>query len=129
MPIYEYFCRSCKKRVEILTFRPQDRDDPSCPVCKGKDLRRLVSRFVSLKSDEARLESLADPSKLAGLDENDPASMAKWLKRMGREFGEDVAADDIDQMADELASGKDLGDDSAAGPGEGLEGGGGGDEF
>lgn len=115
MPIYEYFCGDCRKNVEILFFNIQDRDNPSCPRCKGKNLRRLVSRFVSLKSEDARLESLADPSKLAGLDENDPASMAKWLKRMGRELGEDVSSDEIDQMADELASGKGLDDDAGGG--------------
>lgn len=122
MPIYEYFCRSCKKRVEILTLRLQDRDNPACPICKGKDLRRLVSRFVSLKSEDARLESLADPSKLSGLDENDPASMARWLKRMGREFGEDVSTDEIDQMADELASGKGMDEDFSPGGGDGDTG-------
>lgn len=115
MPIYEYYCGDCRKKVEILFFHIQDRENPSCPRCKGKNLRRLVSRFVSLKSEDARLESLADPSKLAGLDENDPASMARWLKRMGRELGEDVSSDEIDQMADELASGKGFGDETVDG--------------
>ena len=50
MPIYEYYCRHCKRRVEILTLRAQDRKDPACPLCRGKDLRRLLSRFVSMKS-------------------------------------------------------------------------------
>jgi putative FmdB family regulatory protein len=122
MPIYEYYCRQCKKRVEILTLRAQDRNDPACPLCKGKDLRRLISRFVSLKSEDARLESLADPSKLSGLDENDPASMARWMKRMGREFGEDVSTDEIDQMADDLASGKGLDEDSSFGGDSGGSG-------
>ncbi len=45
------------------------------------------------------MESLADPSKWGGLDEKDPKSMAKWMKRMGQEMGEDVG--DVDQMMDE----------------------------
>lgn len=122
MPIYEYFCRDCKKRVEILFFKIQDRENPVCPRCRGQNLRRLVSRFVSLKSEDARLESLADPSKLAGLDENDPASMARWLKRMGRELGEDISSDEIDQMADELASGKGLEEHEADGTDSGDAG-------
>jgi len=108
MPIYEYWCRGCKKKVEILTFRIGGNVDAACPKCGGKDLRRLISRFVSLKSEEARLEAMADPASLSGLDENDPASMARWLKKMGRELGEDVSGDEIDQMADEIASGKGL---------------------
>jgi len=116
MPLYEYWCRQCKKKVEILILRTQEREQPPCPTCGGKDMRRLISRFVSLKSDEARLEALADPSNLAGLDENDPASMARWMKRMGKELGEDVGSDEIDQMADEIASGKGL--DEAMNSGE-----------
>ena len=45
------------------------------------------------------MEGLADPSKWGDLDENDPKSMAKWMKRMGRELGEDVG--DVDEMMDE----------------------------
>ena len=44
------------------------------------------------------MERLADPSRLAGLDENDPASMARWMKSMSREMGEDI---DVDAMMDE----------------------------
>ena len=122
MPIYEYWCAECKKKVEILFLRIQDTGQPSCPLCEGHDLRRLVSRFVPPKSDEARLESLADPSNLSGLDENDPASMARWLKRMGKEMGEDVGSEEIDQMADEIASGQGLGGPSPDGDGNAVSG-------
>jgi hypothetical protein len=52
-----------------------------------------MSRFASPKSEEARLESLGDPSTLAGLDENDPKSMARFMKTMGEEMGEDLGDD------------------------------------
>ena len=32
-----------------------------------------------------------DPSKLGHLDENDPASVARFMKKMGQEMGEDVS--------------------------------------
>jgi hypothetical protein len=35
------------------------------------------------------MESLADDDALAGLDEQDPASMERLMKRMGDEMGED----------------------------------------
>jgi len=59
-----------------------------------------MSRFASPKSEEARLESLADPNTLAGLDENDPKSMARLMKKMGDEMGEDLG----DDMAEALES-------------------------
>jgi len=123
MPIYEYWCGKCRKKVEILFLRLTDSTHPRCPRCGDEDLRRLLSRFSPLKSEDARLESLADPSHLSGLDEKDPASMARWLKRMGREMGEDVGSDEIDQMADEIASGRGLGDEATGETGDGFDGG------
>jgi len=85
--------------------------EPVCKFCKGKDLEQLFSRFATPKSEESRLESLADPSSLSGLDENDPGSVARWMKKMGRELGEDFGGEDIDQLAEEAAQ-------EAAGGGE-----------
>ncbi len=75
---------------------------PACKYCKSTELEQLFSRFASPKSEEKRLESLADPSSFAGLNENDPASVARWMKKMGREMGEDFG-EDIDQIAEEAA--------------------------
>jgi hypothetical protein len=59
-----------------------------------------MSRFSAPKSEEARLEALADPSHLSGLDENDPQSMARFMKKMGEEMGEDVG-DDVEAAMDD----------------------------
>ena len=70
-----------------------------------------MSKFAAPKSEEARLESLADPSSLGGLDENDPKSMARWMKRMGREMGEDLG-EDFDQAMEEAEGGEETSDTS-----------------
>ena len=57
-----------------------------------------MSRFASPKSDEAKFESLADDGALAGLDEGNPASMARFMRKMGDEMGEDLG----DEMAEAL---------------------------
>jgi len=57
-----------------------------------------MSRFASPKSEEARLESLADPDALSGLDENDPESMTRFMKKMGDELGEDLGEDMAEAM-------------------------------
>jgi hypothetical protein len=72
-----------------------------CKKCSSSGLDRIVSRVNVVKSEEARLESLADPSKLGGLDENDPKSIARWMKKMGKEMGEEMGGEDFDQMVDE----------------------------
>lgn len=52
-----------------------------------------MSRFATPKSEDARLDALADSTSLGDLDENDPGSVARFMKRMGREFGDDLGGD------------------------------------
>ncbi len=102
MPIYEYECRDCRARSSFLIMN-LEREIPElrCKKCNGIRLDRLVSRVNIVKSEEARMESLADPSRLGGLDENDPKSVARWMKKMGKEMGEEMGGEDFDQMVDE----------------------------
>jgi putative FmdB family regulatory protein len=110
VPIYEYRCGDCRKKVSILTLRASEAVDPVCEHCGGRHLTRLMSRFAMVKSDDARLEDLSDPSTLGGVDENDPKSVARWMRKMGKELGED-AGDDFDEMVDEMEAGGDGPDD------------------
>jgi hypothetical protein len=57
-----------------------------------------MSRFASPKSEEARLASIADPSALGGFDENDPKSMARFMKKIGDETGEELSDDLAEAM-------------------------------
>ena len=100
MPIYEYDCRDCRRVVSVLVLRPSSADAPRCPRCSGAALTRVMSRFATIKSEEARLESLADSSSFGDVDENDPASVARFMKKMGREMGDDVG-EDFDEVMDE----------------------------
>jgi len=59
-----------------------------------------MSRFTRVRSEEGRLDALADPGALGDLDENDPKSVARWAKKMGKELGEDVG-EDFDEMMDQ----------------------------
>jgi len=104
MPIYEYRCDRCKRKVTVLTLRVSERVEPECDRCGSRKLTRLMSRFATVRSEEGRLDDLADPSSLAGLDENDPKSMARWMRKMGKELGED-GGEDFDEMVDELEAG------------------------
>jgi len=77
--------------------------EPSCQHCGGTDLVRLVSRVAVLRSEEQRLESLADPSRLGDLDENDPESLARWMKKFGREMGDELGPDFEEEIDQALA--------------------------
>ncbi|NCC35247.1 MAG: zinc ribbon domain-containing protein [Chloroflexia bacterium] len=101
MPIYEYLCPTCNGTFQKLVRGFQDPEGLICPRCGNHDVQRAVSRFATLKSEEARMEALADPSTLAGLDESDPRSIARWAKRLGKELGEE-AGEDWDEMVEQM---------------------------
>lgn len=89
MPIYEYQCDDCRKRTTLFIRSISNPDPARCQHCGSDQLTRLMSRIATPKSEEARLESLADPSSLGDLDESDPKSMARFMKKMAGETGED----------------------------------------
>ena len=110
MPIYEYECRGCRRRVSLLIRTPQAAEAPRCPRCGSAELSRLMSRFATVKSEDARLDSLSDPSSFGDLDENDPRSVAQFVKKMGSEMGEDLGPDLDAAMDDAMAEGETGGD-------------------
>ena len=110
MPIYEYRCLDCGRRFSLYfqTFSEASEAKPTCPKCGSANVIKLVSRVAVMKSEETRLEELADPSNFAGLDENDPKSLAKFMKKMTAELGEDAAdlGDEFYEAIDRLEAGQ-----------------------
>ena len=104
MPLYEYRCLDCKKRSTILVLSLANQAPAACSHCTSARVERILSRFASPKSEEARLDALADPGNLAGLDENDPQSVARFMKTMGEEMGEDLG-DDLSEAMESEESG------------------------
>lgn len=107
MPIYEYHCPDCRRRVNIWwrTFSDAQTKEPVCPRCGASNLRRLISRVAVVRSEESLLDDLADPSALGDLDENDPRSLGRWMRRMSNEMGEDLG-DEFGEVVDRLEAGE-----------------------
>ena len=131
MPIYEYFCGDCRKRVSVFfrTFSEASDEAARCPTCQGAQLRRLVSRVAVLKSEESRLENMADSSLMSGLENEDPRALASFMRRMSGEMGEPLDAE-MTEVLDRLESGEspeaidaafpDLGGDMDGGMGDDM---------
>jgi hypothetical protein len=68
-----------------------------------------------LRSEDSHLDDLADPGMLSGLDEDDPKSMARWMRRMSREVGEDLGPE-FDEVVGRLEAGESPEDIEAALP-------------
>lgn len=132
MPIYEYRCQDCRRRVSVF-YRSYSASEgqPNCPRCGSKRLSRLISRVAVVRSEESRLDDMADPSTLGDLDENDPKSLARWMRKMSDEVGEDMPPE-FGEVMDRLESGQSpeeieesmpgLAEDMDAGGGMGMGG-------
>lgn len=106
MPIYEYRCHDCRRRVSLFFRSYSDiKDEPSCPRCGGTRLSRLISRVAVVRSEDSRLDDLGDPSMLGDLDEDDPKSIARWMRKMSAETGEEMPPE-FGEVIDRLESGQ-----------------------
>lgn len=104
MPIYEYRCEACGRISTYLLLNRAEEAGLTCKKCGSPQLTRLLSRVVVRLSEDTRLERLADPARFGGLDENDPRSMAKFMKEMAAATGEDLDKEEFDQMLEEAAT-------------------------
>ncbi len=123
MPIYEYRCADCKRRVSIFfrTFA-ETTPSPRCPHCGGERLARLVSRVAQVKSEDARLEALSDPSNFGDVDENDPKSVARFMRKMSNQMGGEDLGPEFSEMVDRLEAGESPEEIEKSMPGLGGEG-------
>src|SRR5262249_58909885 len=101
MPICEYRWASGRRKVTVLPLRVSEEVAPVCEHCGSRKLTRLMSRFAMVRSDDDRIDDLGDDA--AGLDETDPKSVARWMRKMGKELGDD-AGGDFAAMVGELAA-------------------------
>lgn len=105
MPIYEYRCGSCRQKTSVLVRNVATFTTPVCPQCGSNSLARLISSFAVIKSEESRMDDMADPSKFGDVDENDPRSVARWMRKMGSEMGEDMGPE-FDEMIEKMEAGE-----------------------
>jgi putative FmdB family regulatory protein len=45
MPIFEYQCKSCNTKYEVLHKTTEKSEDVTCPKCQSKENKRLLSSF------------------------------------------------------------------------------------
>jgi putative FmdB family regulatory protein len=101
MPIYEYACHGCRKKVSIFQRSMTTATAVRCPECGSERLERLISKFSFHRSmpDFDDGPDLDDDSVFGDVDENDPRSVARWARRMGEQMGEDLPPDFEEQIA------------------------------
>lgn len=110
MPIYEFRCQSCRRRVDIFVQGFSPPENPICTKCGSKELSRIYSAFAVRKSKQDRSvydDILSDGKLTRGLMHNDPRALAEWTRRMSRAADEDITPESQEIM-NKLDKGEDI---------------------
>jgi putative FmdB family regulatory protein len=112
MPIYEYRCSDCQKKVSVFfrSFSTVNHADTRCPKCNGQHLTRLVSKVRVIRGSMAPAGDGGgndlDESMLDDVNENDPRSLGRMMRRMADETGEDLGPE-FGEVINRLEKGED----------------------
>lgn len=83
MPIYEYRCNACRRKVSVYL-----RDFSAvakCPSCGSEDLVRLFSSFAVRSSPKDVYQDMRNDRRLVErLLRNDPKAIADWIRKARR---------------------------------------------
>ncbi len=105
MPAYEYRCLNCRKRFQLFfTYEEYGKKPAVCPHCQSAHVTRRIGRVRIARSDDSRLESMADSADLDGL-EDDPRELGRMMRSMSRETGEEMPAE-FDEVVNRLEKGQ-----------------------
>ncbi len=131
MPTYDFICMNCGQRFDVfLSYSEYGSKKVECLHCGSPNVRRRLTRVRIAKSEESRMDSLADESALEGM-EDDPKALGHMMKKMGKEIGEDLPPE-FDDVVDRLEAGQSPDEIESAlpdlGAGDETPGGGGDDD-
>jgi putative FmdB family regulatory protein len=106
MPTYDFICNACHQRFDVfLTFAEYGKKTVTCAHCNSKNVRRRMTKVRIAKSEDSRMDSMADDfSGFEGM-EDDPRAMGRMMRKMGREMGEDLPPE-FDEVVDRLEKGQ-----------------------
>ena len=106
MPTYDFICNNCSQRFDIfLTFSEYGKKTVTCAHCGSKNVRRRMTKVRIAKTEESRMDRMADDfSGFEGL-EDDPRAMGQMMRKMGKEMGEELPPE-FDEVVDRLEKGQ-----------------------
>jgi putative FmdB family regulatory protein len=121
MPIYEYRCANCQRKVSLFwrSFSAVDESKAQCTFCGSTRLTRVASRVRVIRGggSNSQSESGGDMpaggdvddrmlDEMGGLDENDPRSLGRFMRKMAAESGESMGPE-FDEIVGRLEKGED----------------------
>lgn len=121
MPTYDFFCNNCKKQFEVfMTFNEYGKKAVRCAHCESENVRRRMTKVRIAKSDENRMESMANGFPGFEGSEDDPKALGQMMRKMGGEMGEELP-EEFNEVVGRLEAGQSPEEIESALPDLGLD--------
>ena len=106
MPTYDFICNDCKQRFDVFqTFAEYGKKPVNCTHCNSRNVRRRMTKVRIARSDDSRMDSMAEGmSNLEGI-EDDPRALGQMMRKMGSQVGEDLPPE-FNEVVDRLEKGQ-----------------------
>jgi putative FmdB family regulatory protein len=83
MPVYEYRCNKCQRRLSLYVRGFSETPEPVCTACGSKEVSRLFSTFATIKTDKDVYDDLLNDNELVKrMMADDPGAMLEWSRKM-----------------------------------------------
>lgn len=107
MPIYEYGCEDCQKRINVFfrSFAEVKTRQVVCPHCQSTRLKRLFSKVIIIHPEGQRAQKLSNLSHQDEREDNSPRALASKMRKMSKDIGEELG-DDFNQVVGRLEAGE-----------------------
>jgi putative FmdB family regulatory protein len=91
MPIYEFTCQNCHRRMSFLVRDISAPFVPKCSSCGNSNLSRVVSGFAYHKSLKTVWEESGDPTMHPSNDYyGDPRNIGRWAEKKFQDMGQEM---------------------------------------
>ena len=91
MPIYEFICENCRKRMAFLIRDTSAPSAPECSSCGNANLSRVISGFAYHKSLKTVWEESGEPTMHPSDDYyRDPRNIGRWVEKKFQNMGQEI---------------------------------------
>ena len=99
MPIYEFICQNCHKRMAFLIRDISAPFAPKCSSCGNDNLSRVISGFAYHKSLKTVWEESGEPTRHPGDDYyRDPRNIGRWVEKKFQDMGQEMPSQIQDKI-------------------------------
>jgi putative FmdB family regulatory protein len=99
MPIYEFVCQDCHRRMSFLIRNISTSFVPNCSSCGNANLSRVISGFSYHKSLKTVWEESGEPTMHPGDDYyRDPRNIGRWVEKKFQDMGQEIPSQIQDKI-------------------------------